>query len=306
MKNLFKKKSVSQLLEENRSISFKKTLGAFDLTLLGIGATIGTGVLVLTGLMAANDSGPAVILSFMLAAIVCGFAALCYAEFTSTIPFSGSVNIYLYITIGEFAAHLMGWVLLSVYLLTTSAVAGGWSAYFNNFLKSFGFLLPKELITIPPDGGLFNLPAIAGTLFITFILSRGTKESKKVNNFMVIVKLSIVVLFIIVGIFHVQPMNWTPFMPYGISGVFVGSAAVFFAFLGFDALATSAEEVKNPQRNLPIGIISSLIVAKKVFIRFWSLSINLLIELNKKNGNTLKFPPDIMRIGKNRLNWLRY
>ncbi|WP_242647261.1 amino acid permease [Priestia megaterium] len=236
------------------------------MTLLGIGATIGTGVLVLTGLVAANDSGPAVILSFMLAAIVCGFAALCYAEFTSTIPVSGSVYTYLYITIGEFAAHLMGWVLLSVYLLTTSAVASGWSAYFNNFLKSFGFILPKELITIPTDGGLFNLPAIAVTLFITFILSRGTKESKKVNNFMVIVKLSIIVLFIIVGIFHVQPMNWTPFMPYGISGVFAGSAAVFFAFLGFDALATSAEEVKNPQRNLPIGIISSLIVATLIYI----------------------------------------
>src|SRR6478735_2380573 len=208
MGKLFKKKSIEQLLEQSQNKSLVKTLGAFDLTLLGIGAVIGTGVLVLTGLVAANDAGPAVIFSFILASIVCGFAALCYAEFASTIPVSGSVYTYTYATIGEVVAHLMGWTLLS----------------------------------------------------------RGTKESKKVNNFMVLVKLFIILLFIIVGAFYVKPSNWTPFMPYGIEGVVTGGAAVFFAFLGFDALSTSAEEVKNPQRNLPIGIISSLVICTIIYV----------------------------------------
>jgi len=266
MGKLFKKKSIEQLLEQSQNKSLVKTLGAFDLTLLGIGAVIGTGVLVLTGLVAANDAGPAVIFSFILASIVCGFAALCYAEFASTIPVSGSVYTYTYATIGEVVAHLMGWTLLSVYLLTMSAVANGWSSYFNNFLEGFGFSLPKELITIPANGGLVNLPAICITLLITWLLSRGTKESKKVNNFMVLVKLFIILLFIIVGAFYVKPSNWTPFMPYGIEGVVTGGAAVFFAFLGFDALSTSAEEVKNPQRNLPIGIISSLVICTIIYV----------------------------------------
>ncbi|MFC5774859.1 amino acid permease [Ectobacillus antri] len=263
---LFKKKSVTLMLEQSKKKQLEKTLGAFDLTLLGIGAVIGTGVLVLTGLVAARDAGPAVILSFMLAAIVCGFAALCYAEFASTIPASGSVYTYAYATIGEFAAHTMGWTLLSVYVLTTSAVANGWSAYFNNFLGGFGLAIPKEFVTIPSQGGTVNLPAICITLAITWLLSRGTKESKKVNNFMVLVKLVVIGLFIVVGAFYVKPENWTPFMPYGLEGVIAGGAAVFFAFLGFDALSTSAEEVKNPQRDLPIGIISSLVICTIIYV----------------------------------------
>lgn len=266
MSDLLKKKSITQLLKQGESKTLEKTMGAFDLTLLGIGAVIGTGVLVLTGLVAANDAGPSVIISFILAAIVCGFAALCYAEFASTLPVSGSVYTYTYATIGESVAHLMGWTLLSVYILTTATVASGWSSYFNQFLEGFNLGLPKELVTIPADGGIVNLPAIMITLLITWLLSRGTKESKKVNNFMVLVKLVVIGLFVIVGAFYVKPENWTPFAPFGIEGIMAGSAAVFFAFLGFDALSTSAEEVKNPQRDLPIGIIASLVVCTLIYV----------------------------------------
>ncbi|MCG7409738.1 amino acid permease [Paenibacillus sp. ACRRX] len=266
MAELFRKKNVEQMLLQSKSKSVTKSLGAMDLTLLGIGAVIGTGVLVLTGLVAARDAGPAVIFSFIIAAIVCGFAALCYAEISSAIPVSGSVYTYSYATIGELVAHLMGWTLLSVYVVTTSAVASGWTGYLNNFLSGFGLDLPRELITIPSQGGLVNLPSMIIIMFITWLLSRGTKESKKVNNIMVAIKLGVILLFIIVGVFYVKPANWTPFMPYGFEGVMSGAAAVFFAFLGFDALSTSAEEVKNPQRDLPIGIITSLGVCTVIYV----------------------------------------
>ena len=174
-------------------------MGAFDLTLLGIGAVIGTGVMVLTGITAAQNAGPAVIFSFILAAVVCSLAALCYAEISSALPVYGSAYIYSYTTMGEIVGHLMGWTLLSVYMLTSSAVASGWSSYFNNLLAGFGLSIPKQLLTTPEHGGVMNLPAIAITFIMTWILSKGTKESKKFNNAMVIVKILIVALFIIAG-----------------------------------------------------------------------------------------------------------
>ena len=155
--------------------------------------------------------------------IVCGFAALCYAEVASTLPVSGSVYTYSYATIGEFVAHLMGWTLLSVYVVTTAAVAGGWTGYFHNLVSGLGLEIPKALLTIPSQGGIVNLPAVIVTLVITWLLSRGTKESKRVNNIMVLIKIGIVVLFIAVGVFYVKPENWIPFAPYGLSGVFAGS-----------------------------------------------------------------------------------
>ncbi|PES71940.1 amino acid permease [Bacillus cereus] len=266
MSKLFQKKSVEKLLEYNKSKNLTKTLGAFDLIMLGIGAIIGTGVLVLTGLVAARDAGPAVIFSFVLAAIVCGFIALCYAEIASTLPTSGSVYTYSYVTIGEFVAHLVGWTLLSIYIVGTAAVASGWTGYFHNLISGLGFDIPKVLLTIPSQGGIMNLPAVIITLIITWMLSRGTKESKRINNIMVLIKIGMVILFIVVGVFYVNPENWVPFAPYGLSGIVAGGAAVFFAFMGFDILATSAEEVKNPQRNLPIGIIISLIVCTLIYV----------------------------------------
>ncbi|MEK5499749.1 amino acid permease [Bacillus sp. FSL M8-0168] len=266
MRNLFQKKDVVQLLAQHQKRKHNPSMGAFDLTLMGIGAVIGTGVMVLTGITAAQDAGPAVIFSFILAAVACSLAALCYAEISSALPVYGSAYIYSYTTMGEIVGHLMGWTLLSVYMVTSSAVASGWSSYFNNLLEGFGLSIPKQLLTTPEHGGIMNLPAILITFVITWILSKGTKESKKFNNAMVIVKILIVALFIITGSFYVKPENWQPFMPFGAEGVITGAAAVFFAYLGFDAISASAEDVKNPQRNLPIGIIGSLVICTMIYI----------------------------------------
>lgn len=266
MSKLFKKKSVTQLLEPSKSKTLMKTLGSFDLIMLGLGSIIGTGVLVLAGLVAARDAGPAVVFSFVLAAIVCGFIALCYAEIASILPVSGSVYTYAYVTIGELVAHLVGWMLLSIYILATAAVASGWTGYFHNLISGLGLNMPKSLLMIPSQGGMMNLPAMVITLIITWMLSRGTKESKRINNIMVLIKIGMVILFIVVGVFYVKPENWVPFTPYGLSGVLAGGAAVFFTFMGFDILATSAEEVKDPQRNLPIGIIVSLIICTLIYV----------------------------------------
>ncbi len=266
MSSIFRKKDVYSILESNKNSSIQKHLGAFDVTLMSIGATIGTGVMVLTGLVASRDAGPAVVLSFIASAIVCILVALCYAEFASSIPTSGSAYAYIYTSLGEIVAHLVGWSLIVGYTLSTSTVAGGWAAYFNGLLKEVGIHLPEKLTSIPSQGGIINLPAVLVVLMVTFLLSRGTKESKKVNNLMVIVKLAIIVLFVAVGVFYIKPSNWNPFMPFGVKGVFAGAASVFFAFTGFDAVSTSAEEVKNPQKNLPIGIVFSLVACTLIYI----------------------------------------
>ncbi|MFL0248438.1 amino acid permease [Candidatus Clostridium stratigraminis] len=264
MSSIFRKKDVESILESKNTL--QKTLGAFDVTLMSIGATIGTGVMVLTGLVASRDAGPAVVFSFIGSAIVCILVALCYAEFASSIPSSGSAYAYIYTSLGEIVAHLVGWSLIIGYTLSTATVAGGWAAYFNGLLNSIGIILPYKLTSIPSEGGIINLPAVLVILLVTFLLSKGTKESKKINNLMVIIKLAIIFLFLVVGVFHVNSQNWHPFMPFGIKGVFAGAASVFFAFTGFDAVSTSAEEVKNPQKNLPRGIVSSLITCTLIYI----------------------------------------
>lgn len=266
MNSFFRKKDVNSILESNKVGSLERSLSAFDVTLMSIGATIGTGVMVLTGLVAARDAGPAVTLSFIGSAIACILVALCYAEFASSIPTSGSAYTYIYASLGEMVAHLVGWSLFLGYTVCTATVAGGWSAYFNSLLKEIGIHLPSTLVNIPSQGGLLNLPAVLVVLFISLILSRGTKESKKVNNLMVVVKISVIVLFVAVGIFYIKPQNWHPFMPFGAKGVFAGAASVFLAYTGFDAVSTSAEEVKNPQKNLPIGIIVSMIGCTLIYI----------------------------------------
>jgi basic amino acid/polyamine antiporter, APA family len=266
MSFMLKKKDVSSILNANKVSSVQKHLGAFDVTLMSIGATIGTGVMVLTGLVASRDAGPAVVLSFIISSIVCILVALCYAEFASSIPTSGSAYTYIYVSLGEIVAHLVGWSLILGYTLSTATVAGGWAAYFNSLLKEVGLDIPRKFTSIPSNGGIINLPAVLVVLLVTFLLSRGTKESKKINNIMVIIKLAIIILFVGVGVFYIKPQNWHPFMPFGVKGIFAGAASVFFAFTGFDAVSTSAEEVKNPQRNLPIGIISSLIICTIIYV----------------------------------------
>ena len=266
MNFMLRKKDVNLILNNNKSTPIEKHLGAFDVTLMSIGATIGTGVMVLTGLVASRDAGPAVVLSFIASAIVCMLVGLCYAEFASSVPTSGSAYTYIYVSLGELVAHLVGWSLIIGYTLSTATVAGGWSAYFNSLLNEIGIQMPSKFTSIPSEGGILNLPAVLVVLLVTFLLSRGTKESKKINNLMVIIKLAIIVLFVGVGVFYIKPQNWHPFMPFGIKGVFAGAASVFFAFTGFDAVSTSAEEVKNPEKNLPIGIIASLTVSAVIYV----------------------------------------
>jgi APA family basic amino acid/polyamine antiporter len=268
MSTLFRKKPITDMMKESQKKTLNRSLGAFDLTLLGIGAIIGTGIFVLTGVVAAKHSGPGIVLSFAIAALACAFAAFCYAEFASAVPISGSVYTYTYATLGEVFAFLIGWDLMLEYLLATSAVANGWSAYFQSLLKGFDITIPTVLASAPGagKGGFIDLPAVIIILIMTILLSRGVKESARVNNIMVIIKLVVIFLFIFAGFKYVKPANWEPFAPFGFDGIITGAATVFFAFIGFDAVSTAAEEVKRPQRDLPIGIIASLLVCTVLYI----------------------------------------
>lgn len=269
--NLFRKKSIDELLRSSQQgKSLKRDLSAWDLTLLGIGAIIGTGIFVLTG-TGALKAGPALVISFIVAGLACAFAALAYAEFAALVPVSGSVYTYSYATLGELVAWVIGWDLVLEYLLATSTVSVGWSGYFQSLIKGlFGFELPTALTAAPGalDGQVtyFNLPAFLIVTLITFLLARGITESKRTNNIMVIIKVAVVLMFIVVGAGYVKPDNWQPFMPFGVEGVFAAAAIVFFAYIGFDAVAAAAEETKNPGRDLPRGIIYSLGVCTLLYV----------------------------------------
>lgn len=265
---LLRKKSIVDM-QNNHQSSLRKELKTFDLTMLGIGAIIGTGIFVLTG-TGALTAGPGLIISFIIAALACGFAALCYAEFASMVPASGSAYTYSYATLGELVAFIIGWDLLLEYLLAVSTVSVGWSGYFQSLLAGFGIHLPHALTAAPgatPEGGTyFNLPAFIIVILVTTLISIGVRETKRVNNIMVVVKVAVVLLFIVVAIFYVKPSNWTPFLPFGFSGVFTAAATVFFAFIGFDAIASSAEETVNPSKTLPKGILISLGICTVLYV----------------------------------------
>ncbi|UQD52031.1 amino acid permease [Bacillus methanolicus] len=279
--DLFRKKPIGNEFSNN---SLKRALGALDLTMLGVGAIIGTGIFVLTGVAAAKYAGPALIISFIIAGLACAFAALCYSEFASMIPESGSAYTYSYVAFGEIFAWILGWDLVLEYGLAASAVASGWSGYFKTLLSGFGIHIPTALSSAydPAKGTFLDLPAIIIVLLVTFLLSRGVKESVKFNSLMVVVKIAVVLLFIITGVWYVKPTNWTPFMPFGFSGVVTGAAVVIFAYFGFDAVSTAAEEVKNPQRNLPIGIISALTICTILYIVV-SLILTGIVPFNLLN-----------------------
>jgi basic amino acid/polyamine antiporter, APA family len=287
--NLFRKKSIAALLQESekKGTALKKELGAFDLTMLGIGAIIGTGIFVLTGVAASTHAGPALIISFILSGLACVFAALCYAEFASSVPVSGSAYTYSYATFGEIIAWVLGWDLILEYGVASSAVAAGWSGYFQGLLSGFGIHLPKAITSAynPSEGTFIDIPAILIVLLITLLLTQGVKKSARFNTIMVIIKIAVVLLFIAVGAWYVEPANWTPFMPFGFDGVAVGAATVFFAYIGFDAVSTAAEEVKNPRRNMPIGIIASLAVCTVLYIVVSAILTGIVpyTELNVKN-----------------------
>jgi len=272
MKRLFRRKFLHHMLEEidMEKHLLDRSLNAFDLTILGIGAIIGVGVFVLTGTASARFAGPGIVFSFVIAGGACFFTALCYAEFASLIPVAGSAYNYAYATMGEFIAWIIGWDLILEYIVASIAVAIGWSGYFVSITKAMGIPLPVWCSGAPGTvpGALVNLPAVFIVLFLTAILIIGMKESARFTSLMVFVKLLTVLIFICVGSIHIQPGNWTPFLPFGIKGVMTGAAIIFFAYIGFDAVSTAAEETKNPQRNMPIGIILSLVICSVIYIVF--------------------------------------
>ncbi len=283
--DLFRRKSVADLQAEATSESgLRRSLGAFNLVMLGIGAIIGTGIFVLTGTVAAQNAGPAVVLSFVLAGTASVFAALCYAEFASVVPIAGSAYTYGYATLGEFFAWIIGWDLILEYALGAVTVAIGWSGYVVSFLRDLGINVPAQLsaargtVVTLADGStvtaLFNLPAVLIVTLVTALLVIGIRESANVNNVIVVIKVTVVLLFIGLAVWQVVPENWAPFIPpntgvrehFGWTGVVAGAGVVFFAYIGFDAVSTAAQEAKNPQRDMPIGIIGSLIVCTVLYI----------------------------------------
>lgn len=287
--SIWKTKPLHQLLVEatESEKGLKRTLSSRALVALGIGAIIGAGLFSLTGIAAAENAGPAVTISFIVAAVGCAFAGLCYAEFASMIPVAGSAYTYSYATMGEFMAWIIGWDLVLEYALGAATVGVSWSRYLLELLNSFGIHLPPELICSPfetlklsdgtvIDGGFINLPAIFIVMLLSLLLIRGTKESASMNNFLVILKVSVVILFIVLGWSFINEANYEPYIPentgvkgqFGWSGIAAGAATVFFAFIGFDAVSTAAQEAKNPQKGMPIGILGSLLVCTILYVLF--------------------------------------
>lgn len=271
MKQLFRKKQTHNA----HPSGLKRCLGALDLTLLGIGAIIGTGIFVLTGVAAATQAGPAVVLSFIVSGLACAFAALAYAELAASVGGCGSAYGYSYAAFGEFIAWIIGWDLILEYGVSVAAVANGWSGYFNNALTAIGLGLPATFTKGPFDGGIVNLPAVAIILILMLLLIKGVKQSARLNAGMVFIKLLTICVFVGVALFHVHPENWTPFMPFGwfehtadgkTVGVLAAASLVFFAYVGFDAVSTAVEESRNPQKDVPIGILASLVFCTLIYI----------------------------------------
>ncbi len=288
--NLFRTKKLSDIIADSEKPEYKlkRSLNAFDLTTLGVGAIIGAGIFAMTGTAAAGSSsyagaGPALVISFILTGIACGFAALCYAEIASMIPIAGSAYTYSYASLGELIAWIIGWDLILEYAVGNIAVAISWAGYFQELLGGFGIHIPWYLLTdfrttletpglidkAPHIFGVpivFNLFAVLIVALITYILVIGIKESARFNSIMVVIKIAILLFFIGIGAFFVKPANWTPFAPNGWKGIQTGAAIVFFAYIGFDAVSTAAEETINPSRTLPIGMIASLLISTVLYI----------------------------------------
>lgn len=318
---LFKRKDIDELQTEaftEDEHSLKRTLNARSLVLLGIGAIIGAGIFVIAGPAAANYAGPSVTISFILAGLACLFAGLCYAEFTAMIPIAGSAYTYGYATLGEFLAWIIGWDLILEYLFAASTVAVGWSGYFISFLEGFGIHLPEAWTAAPFKYtvdhefirvGIINLPAVFLVLGLTCLLVIGIKESTRVNNIIVFIKVTVLLLVIIFGFQYVDTENWVPFIPesagegrYGWGGIVRAAGVVFFAFIGFDAITTAAQEVKNPQKAMPIGIFGALAVCTVLYILV-SLVLTGLVHYTE-----LDVPDSVYHAvhSTGALNWLGY
>ena len=262
----FAKKTMEDFSAQREGSGMKRTLSTVDLTFLGIGGIIGSGVFVLTGIGAARYAGPGIVLSFVAAGLLCMLVGLAYAELASLIPAAGSAYAYTFASLGEGMAFLCGWSLIIGYIVTASAVAVGFSAYFSGMMASLGMEIPKALLTTAPEGGIINLPAVVITLLIGGILAHGTKESSRLNTILISLTLCAIVAFVVVTSPHMDlTKNMEPFLPFGAAGIMTGAAVVFFSFMGFDTVATSAEECKTPEKSLPIGIIASVFVCLCIY-----------------------------------------
>jgi APA family basic amino acid/polyamine antiporter len=330
--SLFRRKDVTALQAElAHDQSLKRALGPINLVTLGIGAIIGAGIFVLTGQAAANYAGPAIVYSFILAGLACAFAGLCYAEFAAMIPIAGSAYTYGYATLGELFAWIIGWDLILEYLFAASTVAVGWSGYVVSFLRDVGITIPSEFTSAPythvapPDAGLnvwrlftegwtatgavLNVPAMVIVGLITILLIIGISESATFNNVVVVIKITVVLLFIAFGMAFINRENWEPFIPpqagegkFGWDGIVRGAGVIFFAYIGFDAVSTAAQETKNPQRDMPIGILGSLAICTILYIAV-ALVLTGIVNYTKLNV------PDPIAVGINEagpaLAWLR-
>ncbi len=297
------KKSLESIQEEalDEEHGLRRSIGPVSLVLLGIGVIVGAGIFVLTGQAAAQNAGPGIVISFMLAAVACGFSGLCYAEFASMLPIAGSAYTYAYATLGQFLAWIIGWDLILEYTLGATTVSIGWSGYFLSFLKDFGINFPAALSGPPfgfnPEthrwfltGAVFNLPAVLLVVFLTVILVRGIRESAALNAAIVFIKIAVILAFIFAGIHYVKPALWHPFIPankgqfglFGLSGVLRGAGVIFFAYIGFDAVSTLAQEAKNPKRDMPIGILGSLVICTVLYIAV-SLVLTGVVSYTKLN-----------------------
>lgn len=320
-KGLFAKKSVSDLKEEAGKKGLQRSLSGINLISMGIGAIIGAGVFVLLGQAAAQYAGPGVVFSFLFAAIICIFAALCYAEFASLIPIAGGPYSYAYATLGEFVAWTIGWVLTLEYLFSAATVAVGWSGYLSSFLAEFNLFLPKIIASSPLAYNIetgwsltesfVNLPAVLIMGFIGMMIAIGIEAASRFNNIVVLIKLTVIVLFIVCGIAFIKVENWTPFIPenkgifgeFGFSGILRGAGLVFFAYIGFDALSTLAQEARNPQKDMPIGMVGSLGIAASVYILL-ALVLTGLVKYTNLGGDA-PFSDALEMLGDNFI-WLRY
>ncbi|HEY4363458.1 MAG TPA: amino acid permease [Bryobacteraceae bacterium] len=317
--SLFATKPLDVILADAEHETLKRSLTAGQLVALGIGAIIGAGLFSLTGIAAAQNAGPAVVLSFVLAAIGCAFAGICYSEFSTMIPIAGSAYTYAYATMGELLAWIIGWDLVLEYAVGASTVAVSWSAYVVSFFKDFGISFPAQLaaspfepVTLPGSTtviqGIINLPALFIVILISGVLIIGIQESARVNTFIVILKVTVVLIFIVLGWSYINPKNYEPFVPpnlgvfgvFGWSGVMRAAGVVFFAFIGFDAVSTAAQEAKNPKRDMPIGIIGSLAVCTLLYVLFSHVLTGIV------NYSELKVAaPVAVAIDRTSYEWLR-
>jgi APA family basic amino acid/polyamine antiporter len=323
-KNIFVTKSLDVLLKEasqEGEHTLKRTLGKTNLVMLGIGAIIGAGIFVLTGAAASQHAGPAVVISFIVAGVACAFAGLCYSEFASMIPIAGSAYTYAYATLGEFIAWIIGWDLILEYLFGAATVAVGWSGYVTSFLKDFGITIPEAFCSAPisydtathvyqATGAFINVPAMFIIGLMTWLLVVGIKESANFNNVIVVVKVIVILLFVLFGWKYIHAENWTPFIPentgvfgeFGWSGVVRAAGIIFFAYVGFDAVSTAAQEAKNPQKDMPWGILGSLVVCTIIYILVGLVMTGIV---SYKELNTPAPIAVAVNAAGDGLNWLR-